>query len=389
MSRNARFTKPKLTTSGVGDPDDEERPRDADRADEHSADEDAERDRRPGARPDGAEDAPAEASWDDLGQHREEQRVDRAGGETRRSPSAASATGSGGAVAIVRYMSGIRAKQHDEEPPARQPVADRAVGERAQQRAAAEDAEHEPEVGGAPVCLLREDRHDDREGRVEQVRAQHREDDRAQHPLVPDEAHALRELRRGSGRAPSLPPRARAGERGSATSAAETRKLAESSQRAFVAPSVATMRPPMRGAEEHRELAGCRSGYRSRAPSARRRARRGRAGLPPVRLPPARPGARRGTRARRAARARCRRSSGGGGSPRRLRRSPGRRRRSSCGTRGGPRSHRRRTPRGRCGTKLKKTASAVRVALPVVVRTNHGIASCAAAFPVSEIASAT
>ena len=41
------------------------------------------------------------------------------------------------------------------------------------------------------------------------------------------------------------------------------------------------------------------------------------------------------------------------------------------------------------GTKLKKTASAVRVALPVVVRTNHGIASCAAAFPVSEIASAT
>ena len=40
------------------------------------------------------------------------------------------------------------------------------------------------------------------------------------------------------------------------------------------------------------------------------------------------------------------------------------------------------------GRKLKKTTSAVNVALPVVVNTYQGIASCAAAFPVSEIASA-
>ncbi len=40
------------------------------------------------------------------------------------------------------------------------------------------------------------------------------------------------------------------------------------------------------------------------------------------------------------------------------------------------------------GRKLKKTASAVSVALPVVVRTNQGIASCATALPASETASA-
>ena len=37
------------------------------------------------------------------------------------------------------------------------------------------------------------------------------------------------------------------------------------------------------------------------------------------------------------------------------------------------------------GRKLKNTASAVSAALPVVVSTNQGIASCATAFPASEI----
>jgi len=41
------------------------------------------------------------------------------------------------------------------------------------------------------------------------------------------------------------------------------------------------------------------------------------------------------------------------------------------------------------GRKLKKTASPVSAALPVVTRTNHGIASCATTFPTSEIESAT
>ena len=41
------------------------------------------------------------------------------------------------------------------------------------------------------------------------------------------------------------------------------------------------------------------------------------------------------------------------------------------------------------GRKLKKTASPVSAALPVVTRTNHGTASRATAFPTSEIASAT
>ncbi len=40
------------------------------------------------------------------------------------------------------------------------------------------------------------------------------------------------------------------------------------------------------------------------------------------------------------------------------------------------------------GTKLKNTTSAVRVALPVSVSTNHGIAIWAIALPESEIASA-
>ncbi len=40
------------------------------------------------------------------------------------------------------------------------------------------------------------------------------------------------------------------------------------------------------------------------------------------------------------------------------------------------------------GTKLKKTASAVSLALPVVVSTNQGIASCATALPDSETTSA-
>jgi hypothetical protein len=37
---------------------------------------------------------------------------------------------------------------------------------------------------------------------------------------------------------------------------------------------------------------------------------------------------------------------------------------------------------------LKKTARPVRVALPVVIRTYQGMASCATAFPASEIVSA-
>ena len=41
------------------------------------------------------------------------------------------------------------------------------------------------------------------------------------------------------------------------------------------------------------------------------------------------------------------------------------------------------------GRKLKNTTRAVSVALPVVVRTNHGIASCATALPGREIESAT
>ena len=41
------------------------------------------------------------------------------------------------------------------------------------------------------------------------------------------------------------------------------------------------------------------------------------------------------------------------------------------------------------GRKLRKTASAVSAALPVVVSTNHGIASCATALPASEMTSAT
>ena len=48
-----------------------------------------------------------------------------------------------------------------------------------------------------------------------------------------------------------------------------------------------------------------------------------------------------------------------------------------------------RNPARTTGRKLKNTASAVSHALPVVVRTNHGIASCATAFPASEIESAT
>jgi hypothetical protein len=40
------------------------------------------------------------------------------------------------------------------------------------------------------------------------------------------------------------------------------------------------------------------------------------------------------------------------------------------------------------GRKLKKTTRAVSVALPVVVRTYHGIAICATALPESEIVSA-
>jgi hypothetical protein len=41
------------------------------------------------------------------------------------------------------------------------------------------------------------------------------------------------------------------------------------------------------------------------------------------------------------------------------------------------------------GRKLKKTASAVSVALPVVVSTYHGMAICATALPAREIVSAT
>jgi len=41
------------------------------------------------------------------------------------------------------------------------------------------------------------------------------------------------------------------------------------------------------------------------------------------------------------------------------------------------------------GRKLKNTARAVSAALPVVVRTNHGIASCATALPAKEIESET
>jgi hypothetical protein len=40
------------------------------------------------------------------------------------------------------------------------------------------------------------------------------------------------------------------------------------------------------------------------------------------------------------------------------------------------------------GRKLKKTARAVSVALPVVARTNQGIAICATALPAREIVSA-
>jgi hypothetical protein len=47
------------------------------------------------------------------------------------------------------------------------------------------------------------------------------------------------------------------------------------------------------------------------------------------------------------------------------------------------------TPAMTTGRKLKKTASPVRLALPVVVSTNQGIASCATTLPTSEIESAT
>jgi hypothetical protein len=46
-------------------------------------------------------------------------------------------------------------------------------------------------------------------------------------------------------------------------------------------------------------------------------------------------------------------------------------------------------PASTTGRKLKKTARPVSVGLPVVTRTNHGIASCATTLPTREIESAT
>ena len=104
---------------------------------------------------------------------------------------------------------------------------DRAVHERADERGASEDAEHEPEVGGAAVLLLGEDGHHDRERRFEEVGEEHHERRRLagaaglQMNRMPSASSAKKlPLLLASGDARRVAARSRP------TSAAETRKLA-------------------------------------------------------------------------------------------------------------------------------------------------------------------
>ena len=79
-----------------------------------------------------------------------------------------------------------------------EPVADRAVAERAGESAGSERGVHEAEIGRAPVLLPREDGQHDRQRRLEQVGDEDREHECAQQTLIPDEAHAVGQLREES-----------------------------------------------------------------------------------------------------------------------------------------------------------------------------------------------
>ena len=100
---------------------------------------------------------PRRCARHDLGQDREEERVDRPCREPgdrerderdRERRQRRQRRGS---------RSGTTAKQVTERASPREPMADRAVAERARERRAAEDAVHEAEIGRAPVLLARED----------------------------------------------------------------------------------------------------------------------------------------------------------------------------------------------------------------------------------------
>jgi hypothetical protein len=166
---------------------------DADRPGKDTAEQRTEGDRRPRSTTDRAEDSSAQMRGDDLRRYREQQRIDRAcdePGECERDERDRQQGQCRERQVGERYAR----EAPQERAPARQPMPDRAVHEGADQRSACEDAEHEPEVGGAPVLLPREDGCHHRERRFQEVCEEHREDDGSEDTLPPDEPHALGEL---------------------------------------------------------------------------------------------------------------------------------------------------------------------------------------------------
>ena len=172
-----------------------------------------------------------------------------------------------------------------------------------------------------------------------------------------------------------------------ATSAAETRKLAESSQSAFVAPTVATRMPPS-GAPT--SIAPCWMPLRiPLARSIRIPASSTMSGSTAERA--VAPGASRSAPRKTSAMS-CQGSiptvASSSGIPATA---PALARSATMLVVRNPSRSTTTPPKNAArtiGTKLKKTTSAVSVALPVVVSTYHGIASCATALPVSETTSA-
>ncbi len=71
---------------------------------------------------------------------------------------------------------------------------DDAESERAGQREAAEDTEHQAEVDRASERLQRIHGHHDAERRVQEVRDEDSQDDCSHQPVVPHEAEAVRQL---------------------------------------------------------------------------------------------------------------------------------------------------------------------------------------------------
>ena len=178
----------------VAEPDARNVPRDADGLDDDASEQDADRDRRPRSGRRGSEDAPSQLCGTICECDREEERVDR----PRRQPD------------DRERGEGDRERGHGGEDQVRRrgrPRSSRRTSSRLGSRCpialkASEPASAKPpktpymsaEVGRASERLPREHRHDDGERRVQEVRHEDGQHDRADEPVIPDEANALREL---------------------------------------------------------------------------------------------------------------------------------------------------------------------------------------------------